>query len=150
MFMWGDNMKKAFREKMRSNTDGGRGAEVAYGALNLLLTLMLSVVLLFLTAILATYLSFTDGAIRASVICVTGISVIFAGFRAARHFGSSGLLHGSLSGVLYVVMLCFIACIAFRDFGLNSNFLYTLMLGISCGGIGGIFGVNTRRKVRHK
>lgn len=141
-------MKKTFQEKARSSADLGRGADIAYGLKNLFITFALSVILLFLTAVLATYLSFTDGAIHIAVILVTGISVMFAGFRMSRHSGHSGLLYGSLSGFLYVVILCFIACIIVRDFGLSSNFLYTLMLGISCGGIGGIFGVNTGRRVK--
>ncbi len=103
-------------------------------------------ILLFVAAMAATYLGIPNPMIDLLVLLVTGIAVLWIGFRAARHTGKQGLLRGILAGFIYMVFLYLIGSLAFGEWSMETATGLSMLLGIGCGGIGGALGVGMKRK----
>ena len=103
-------------------------------------------IFLLVAALAATYFGISNPVIDLLVLLVTGISVLWIGFRAARHTGRQGLLQGILAGVTYLGFLYLIGSLSFGEWSMETTTGFSMHLGIGCGGIGGIFGANMKRK----
>ncbi len=108
----------------------------------------LSVALLFITAAAATFKSFSDQTISILVNIITAVGVLFCGFLSGRHFDSKGIVFGALCGTLYTVLLCVLGNLAAQTVNFTSGALTALCIGIICGAVGGIVGINTKRQSR--
>ena len=109
---------------------------------------IISLVLLFAAALIATYSAFSDTAIRISANIVTALGTLIAGFMSGRHFSGKGLLFGAGTGIIYTLLLCIIGNILSGSINIGSSVLTALLIGILCGCIGGIAGINTKRTRR--
>ena len=108
----------------------------------------ISVALLFLVAALATFNSLSNSTISVLVNIVTAFGVAFCGFMSGRHFSSKGIFFGAICGTLYAVLLCLFGNLATQSFYFGSNSITALCIGIICGAVGGIVGINTKRQKR--
>lgn len=127
---------------------GSRLFDFAYAAKNLIISYLSTVVLLFIVAAAAIYLTVPESLLDLLVSVSTGICVMWGGFRAARHFGRQGLLCGALSGVFYMLLLYVAGSLILGSFSFEIPVLFSVALGVGCGAIGGIVGVNTKSKRR--
>lgn len=109
---------------------------------------ILSVVLLFLLSLGATIWDMSSGMVDIFITAITGISVLFCGLMAAKGVGRGGLLNGIVAGVLYTALLYAIGGIITGSLGFNVATVTALLIGIICGGIGGVIGVNMKKKRR--
>ncbi len=113
-----------------------------------LISYLFSVILLLLLSVLATLQTFSNTVIYVSVNTITAISVLLCGLLSGRHFAGKGLVFGALCGTLYSVTLC-IAGILFSDVpSFGTPMLTALGIGIICGAVGGIVGINTKQNRR--
>lgn len=137
---------------LKSNQGTAGEGGFASGALFMLKTVffayILSFVLLFVSAIIATCNSMSDTGIYILTNIVTALGTMFAGFAAGRHFSGKGLLFGAGCGVIYTVVLCIIGNIVSGQLNFGIPFLTALLIGVLCGAVGGIAGINTKRTRR--
>ncbi|MBO5955449.1 MAG: TIGR04086 family membrane protein [Clostridia bacterium] len=113
-----------------------------------LISYCISVVLLFSVAILATFQAFSDQAIAVSANLVTAMGVLLCGFMSGRHFRCKGLIFGALCGIIYSGILCIIGALASKTPTFGASAVTALTIGLICGAVGGIVGINTKRKRR--
>ena len=113
-----------------------------------ILSYAVSVILLFATAIIAVMRSMSDSGISILVNIVTAISTTLAGFLSGRHFNGKGIFFGALSGIVYTLLLWISGNIISGDINLGFSFLTSIIIGLLCGAVGGICGINTKRKRR--
>ena len=97
-------------------------------------------------AILLTYTNLTEDNIALVVTVTSVVSVLVAGFDAARQQIKRGWLWGLLAGFLYGVLL--IAIMIFMQGGMISpgRVFSLLALSLAGGGLGGVVGINLRRR----
>ncbi len=102
--------------------------------------------LVFITyAMLITYSSFT-GENVSTVVTVTGIiSVIVAGYDAAKGAKSHGWLWGMVAGLLYAVILAIIGVMLNKGFVFDGRTFMIILISIAGGGLGGVVGINLKR-----
>ncbi len=126
--------------------------ETAPGFLSVLKPLFFSLCITFLAlCLLAGLICFgpvTEAAADTCILFSTVMSVLPAGFLAARQKDSRGFLMGGLTGLLYALVAYCIAALCFGSMSPGSGFLRLAAISTASGAIGGIFGVNTRRKKR--
>ncbi len=109
---------------------------------------IISLTLLFAASLIATYGAFSDTAIRISANIVTALGTLVAGFASGRHFSGKGIFFGAGTGLIYTLLLCIIGNIFSGSINLGASFLTAMLIGILCGSVGGIAGINTRRTYR--
>jgi len=112
------------------------------------LSYIISFVMLFAAALLATFQSFSDTAVYILANLVTALGTAIAGFTAGRHFDSKGIFFGAGCGIIYTLILCLIGNIISTCINHGSSFFVALAIGIICGAVGGIAGINTKKTRR--
>ncbi len=136
------------RSKYIKENEEIKSFDVIHTAKCLGLSYILSVVLLFGLSVAATLWDMENGTVNIIITFITGISVLFCGLMSAKGVGRGGLLNGIIAGVLYTVILYAIGGIITGSLGFNSATVTALLIGLICGGIGGVFGVNMKKRRR--
>jgi len=72
----------------------------------------------------------------------TLISVIVAGFDAAKGAENKGWFWGIVAGFVYAVILMLIMTLVLRNFTVDSRTATVLVLSLAGGGLGGVIGIN--------
>ncbi len=102
--------------------------------------------LVFITyALLITYSSFTGENVSIVVTVTSLISVIVAGYDAAKGAKSHGWLWGMCAGLVYALILAFIGAWLNRGFVFDGRTFILIILSIAGGGLGGVVGINLKK-----
>ncbi len=101
---------------------------------------------LMLLTLFVSYGNVSDEVISSCITAATFISVFSAGFMCGRKRSRSGWLSGLLAGGMYVLFMLFLGFIIFGDFGISWDTLKMFLLSVLGSVVGGIFGVNFRKK----
>lgn len=112
---------------------------------SVLLSLGLTLSALCILALCIAFGPVTE-AVDTCIYIASIISVFLAGFIASRRSMRRGLLVGMLAGILYVLFSYVLGTLLCGTFSPNGSLWKMLALSILTGGIGGIFGMNVRRK----
>ncbi len=131
----------------QASASQGVGSGIFFIVKTVIISYIISLVLLFLISIPATYQAFSPLAISIAANAVTAITTLFAGFLAGRHFSSKGIVFGTICGILYTLPLCIAGSITSGTPLWGQDTLVALGLGLVCGGVGGVVGINTKRTV---
>ena len=101
---------------------------------------------LFAAALVISSVDFPQSGIAPVAILASVIGCFGAGFLCARMTQSAGLLYGLLCGSI-IFLLCLVCEVAFLGGGLGVLALYKYAICAISGMIGGVLGVNKRRKL---
>ena len=104
--------------------------------------------LLLLTYFMA-YKGMSDTAAGACIKAATFLCVFAAGLFTSRKMGRSGWLAGLISGVIYVLAMLLLGFFISGGFRLGANTFKMLIISVSAGVLGGITGVNLKRKKKY-
>lgn len=115
-----------------------------------LIALTITSIVFIAVAILLTYTDFDESKISAISLICTAISCLVAGFDTAGYFGKKGLLWGATSGLVYSILMFLICILCGTNFKVNLGKLTTIIIAVAGGIIGGVLGVNTKSKSKHK
>ena len=75
------------------------------------------------------------------------IGAFAAGFLTARLLRKKGLLAGAVSGVWMFMLCCVVGAIAGAEFS-GGAILFRMIIAVAAAAIGGVVGVNIKRRVR--
>lgn len=75
-----------------------------------------------------------------SLIVITVIAVVTAGYKTAKSFNQTGWLWGGTCGLLYFIIFLILSYLVQRSFSITSNALSMLLLCVGSGALGGVFG----------
>jgi len=96
-------------------------------------------------ALLLTYTSTTEENIPLVVTLTTIVSVLVAGFDAARSASSKGWLWGIIAGFTYALLLVGIMSWIQQALIMDSRTVTLLILSLAGGGLGGVIGINLKK-----
>lgn len=113
------------------------------------ISLILSIVFMFLYAIILTNTDIQENTIKPVIITITGISLLIGTSICCLKTDKKGILKGVLIGGIYFIMLYILSSIILCGFSLNLESIIMILVGMFLGGIGGIIGVNIGTN-RHK
>jgi len=103
--------------------------------------------LVFITyAILLTYTNLTEDNISTVITITTIISVLVAGFDAARGRAKRGWLWGIAAGFMYSLLLIVVLGFLVGEIPMTARITTILTLSLAGGGLGGVFGINMKKK----
>lgn len=104
-------------------------------------------VLVFIVyAILLTYTEVTEKNLPLVVMITVVVSVLIAGFDAAKGAKQKGWLWGMGAGFIYAFIMILIGMCFKPSFSVDAKTIVTLILSLAGGGLGGIIGVNISKK----
>jgi len=96
-------------------------------------------------AMLITYTTMSERSLPAIVAVTTILSVMVAGFDAARGAEKRGWLWGMAAGFVYILIMAIIMAAFLPVFSIDMKTILISVLGIAGGGLGGILGINMKR-----
>ena len=96
-------------------------------------------------SMLITYTNMSERNLPTVVAITTLLSVMVAGFDAAKGAPQRGWLWGMGAGLVYVVIMAIIMTVMLPAFAVDGRTFTTIVIGIVGGGLGGILGINLKR-----
>ncbi len=121
-----------------------------YWLKNVSVSFLVTIVLLFLGAIAATYFAMPDWVIHIMVTVITALCIMWGGYRFSSHHGRQGLICGSISGILYIMVLYIAGALIFKEFSFGMSVVISALMWVLCGAVGGLMGVNLKPKRRRR
>ena len=106
------------------------------------ISLIASVIMLFVFAIVLTYTNVSESVETPVIIVVTGISILIGSSIGNAKIKQNGILNGSLIGGGYILLLYIISSLLNWRFNLNLQSVIMIAVGMVFGILGGIIGVN--------
>ncbi len=108
--------------------------------------ILLSLILLFIFAMLLAYTNLSETTMVPVVTIITGVSIFIGSTISTIKIRKNGLINGSLVGLIYILFIYLCSSIYFANFSINLNSIIIICASIVCGMIGGIIGVNLNKK----
>jgi len=96
-------------------------------------------------AMLVTYTQMSERNLPIVIAVTTLLSVMIAGFDAAKGATSKGWMWGFLAGFIYVAILGIIMAIMIPGFFADGRTATVIVLSVAGGALGGILGINIHR-----
>ncbi len=96
-------------------------------------------------SMLITYTSLTEDKIPLVVAATSLISVIVAGFDAAKGAENKGWFWGIMAGLIYAIILVMIMSLVLKGFYFDTRTATIIVLSIAGGGLGGVVGINFKK-----
>ncbi len=106
------------------------------------IALGITILSLFIFAILLTYTNIQESTMIPVVIIITAVSILIGSSLSTLRIKKNGLLNGALVGVIYILLIYIISSLTGSGFSLNIMSIIMLVSSIIAGMIGGIIGVN--------
>jgi len=110
-----------------------------------IISIILTMILLFIFAILLTYTNISENTIPAVIIVITAISLLIGSSIASRKMKKDGLVNGAIIGGIYLLTIYIVSSIISGNFNMNIKSIIMIGVGTLFGILGGIVGVNTKK-----
>lgn len=106
------------------------------------LALIISLVSLFIYAIILVNTSIQESTIKPVIITIAGISILIGSSISSMKIRKNGIINGVCVSGLYLGSLYILSSIAISGFLLNLTSIIMIIVGMFLGAIGGVIGVN--------
>lgn len=137
-----DELKKDFSISEGNHTQ--KKFSISYILKGLVLAFLFSLVCFLILSIVLSLTSIPENIIKPSSYIVMIVSIVIAGIYVAMKVDKNGWLYGSITGLLYIIILTIISMIVIGGFSLNQILISRVLIGIIAGAIGGILGINIK------
>ena len=97
-------------------------------------------------SMLITYTGMTERNLPMVVAVTTLLSVMVAGFDAAKGAESRGWLWGMGAGLMYILILTLLMMNVLERFAVDTRTITSIVLALAGGGMGGILGINLKKR----
>lgn len=121
------------------------GHSIKHLIIGVLMGFAITAIVLLGYAMLITYTDMSERSLPTVVAVTTLLSVLLAGFDAARGAHVKGWLWGMGAGLLYITVLAVVMAVLLPGFGVDGRTFLILALAVVGGGLGGILGINLKR-----
>lgn len=111
---------------------------------NLIIEFILTLILLMILSVLLSSTDLNENIINPSIIFISSFSILVGAFFSSKKIGKKGILIGALQGFIYIFILYLFSSISNGNFALSTSSLIMVLIGLICGIIGGILGVNLK------
>lgn len=112
-----------------------------------LISIILTLVLLFIFAIVLTYTQVSESIIPAAIIVITAISLLIGSTIANKKMKRNGILNGGIIGAIYLLTIYIVSSAISGSFSMGWKSIIMVIIGMVFGIIGGVIGVNATNKI---
>lgn len=137
-------MKEVKKKPAAKKESTGKKNQLQCLAKGLGIAYAITAIVFIVYAIILTYTNVTDKHVGLiAVICTVAASAV-CGFDSAKAADSKGIIWGMIAGICYAAILFIIGFFVIGGAYFDAGKLITLLVATAGGGIGGIFGINTK------
>lgn len=104
--------------------------------------IILTLILLFVFAILLTYTNLQENIINPVIIVITAVSILIGSSISTLKIKKMGLINGAFVGLIYILTIYLISSITGSGFTVEIQSIIMMISSVVAGMIGGIIGVN--------
>lgn len=106
------------------------------------IAIILTLLLLFIYAILLTNTIISENTMVPVVIVVSGISILVGSTISSMKIKKQGIVNGALVGLIYMLLIYILSSMFVIGFSMDVKSIIMLIAGTVAGMLGGIIGVN--------
>ncbi|MCL2702375.1 MAG: TIGR04086 family membrane protein [Defluviitaleaceae bacterium] len=136
-------MKSEFKPALAVPVEKGRITAILLGVL---IAYAITCIFFIGCALGLTYSSLSEEMVPTVMLIAVAVSVVVAGFDAAKGAEKNGWLWGMAAGLVYAIILICIETWVSDRFTVDSKTITSIALSIAGGGFGGVIGINFKRK----
>lgn len=114
------------------------------------IALIFTIIAFAVFALILSYTPLPQGAIPYIAFATQVIGAVISGFVPAKRLGTKGLITGSISALLYMLIIWLVASLVSDGFYMGKHILTMFALSLISGACGGIFGVNFKTSDNNK
>lgn len=111
---------------------------------NLGIEFLLSIILLVILSVLLSTTSLNENVINPSIIFISAFSILFGSFLSSKKIKTKGIIIGAIQGIIYMLILYLISSFSSMNFSIGTESITMILIGVVCGALGGIIGVNIK------
>lgn len=119
--------------------------QLKHMATGVLVAYAITIIAFLAYAMLVTYTNMSERNLPTVVAITTLLSVMVAGFDAAKGAPKRGWLWGMGAGLAYILIMVIIMTVMLPAFAVDGRTFTTVIIGIAGGGLGGMLGINFRK-----
>ena len=101
-------------------------------------------------ALVYTYTNMPNAYLDPCVYAISAISLVFAGFMAARKIKTMGYLHGAAAGLMCSIIRILAGYASFKSYVPSDSIAKTIISAVVISAVGGIAGVNSAKNHKQK
>lgn len=120
----------------------GTGRSIKVLLKGIILSLLVSMVFLFVAATVLYFTGVPEKAAPYFVFAISLLSILTGSYYAGKNIGSRGWVNGGTVGFIYVFLMLTLGLLILEDVTLGWNVISKLFLGFVFGAAGGMWGVN--------
>lgn len=139
-------MEKAEKKLAKKSMENVNSSQIICMVKALAIAYAITCIVFITYAILLTYTSMTEQNVPLISLICTVVSAAVAGFDMAKSAKNKGLIWGLLAGIFYVIILFVIIILSGGNFEFSGGKITTFLISLAGGGIGGVMGVNMKKK----
>lgn len=109
-----------------------------------IISIILSIVLLFIFALILVNTNIKDSIIKPGVIVIMAIGILIGSSISTIKIKKNGILYGGCVGAIDIIVMYLISSIITSGFSLNTDSIIMITTSIITGILGGIIGVNMK------
>lgn len=113
-------------------------------AIGIGISFITTIILLLIFAVVLTYTNVSENTITPVILIATAISILVGSSIGNVKIKKNGILNGAIIGGSYILILYLLSSILNARFGLNTQSIIIICVGIIFGILGGIIGVNKK------
>lgn len=133
---------KKFNEKI--TTESGGSVLLLFKCVGL--SYIMTLIIFLFVALILCFTEFPESMIGSAVVITTIISIMFGGTCTARRAKTRGWLNGAIAGLMYMIILYLVSSMSGKGFGINKYVVVMMLVGAVAGAIGGIVGINLKKR----
>jgi len=111
---------------------------------SIMVSMLFALMIFLVLALVVTFTSVSEGTIPLVTSVVTVLAIAFSGMMSANKKKKNGLVHGLITGAIYVALIFFLSWVFISDFSFDKFTLIKGSIGIVSGAVGGMIGVNLK------
>lgn len=108
------------------------------------ISIVLTLILLLIFSILLTYTNISESTIAPAIIIITGVSLLIGTSITTSKIKKNGIINGMTIGGIYMLLLYITSSVLNMNYSINTYTISMILIGIICGGAGGVVGVNLK------
>lgn len=109
-----------------------------------LISILFTLILLFIFSIILTYTSISETVISPVVIVISAISILIGSSISTMKIKKNGLVNGLFVGLIYMLFIYIVSSLINTGFAVTTTSIIMILSGVIAGIIGGIVGVNIK------